>query len=166
MRQEIVRAADISDPATRQGARPRARAILTVISAVLILAACVPLPRGKPGIPDERLAPIEVGKTTQGEVQAILGEPTVIWEPERVWVYEEGPSGAFLWIIPGIPASAIFLTELGDDVVIMRFDQGGRVERLNRRTAPVNRRHYGRFLRAWLAEGEGASKSGGESPAN
>lgn len=140
--------------------------LLAAISAVLILAGCVPLPRSEPGIPDERLAPIEVGKTTQGEVKAILGEPTIIWESERVWVYEEGPSGAFLWIIPGVPASAIFLTELGDDVVIMRFDEGGRVERLDRRTAPANRRHYGKFLRAWLAEGEGASDAGGESPAN
>jgi len=166
MRQVIVRAVDISVPATRQGARPRGKAILKVISAALILAACVPLPRSEPGIPDERLAPIEVGKTTQGEIQTILGEPTIIWESERIWVYEEGPSGAFLWIIPGVPASAIFLTELGDDVVIMRFDEGGTVERLDRRTAPVNRRHYGKFLRAWLAEGEGGPGAGGKSPTN
>jgi hypothetical protein len=137
-----------------------------VISAALILAACVPLPRSEQSIPDERLAPIEVGKTTQGEIQTILGEPTIIWASERIWVYEEGPSGAFLWIIPGVPVSAIFLTELGDDVIIMRFDESGRVERLDRRTAPANQRHYGKFLRAWLAEGEDGPAAAGQNPAN
>jgi hypothetical protein len=42
--------------------------------------------------------------------------------------------------------------DLGEDVVIMRFDEEGRIERLDRRTGPLFRENYGDFLRAWLAE--------------
>ena len=131
---------------------PHGRLILAAISAVSILTACVPVPRLDPGITDEQLAPIDMGTTTAAEVEAVLGEPDIIWKTERIWVYEEGPSGAFLWIIPGHYTVAVFLTELGEDVVIMRFDQDGRIERLDRRTGPLNRNNYGDFLRAWLAE--------------
>lgn len=123
------------------------------------MAACVPLPGGGDKISDEALAPIELGRATRGDVEAALGKPTVIWETERVWVYERGPSGAILWIVPGAYSAAILRTELGDDVVIMRFDTDGRVERLDRRVGPVNPRNYGKFLRSWLAE-----QGGGKSP--
>lgn len=127
------------------------------IVAALIMAACVPLPRGDPGITDQQLAPIELGRATRGDVEAALGRPTIIWETERIWVYEQGPSGAILWIVPAGYSAAIFLSELGEDVIIMRFDANGTVERLDRRVGPLNRRNYGKFLRSWLAEqGDGA----------
>ena len=125
---------------------------LAAVSAASIMTACIPVPRLEPGITDEDLAPIEMGKTTRAEVEAVLGEPGIIWETEGIWVYEEGPSGAFLWVIPGHYSAAVFLTELGEDVVIMRFDEGDRIERLDRRTGPLIRQNYGDFLRAWLAE--------------
>lgn len=137
---------------TRQERKQHGRLILAAISAISIMIACVPVPRLDSGITDEQLAPIEMGKTTSAEVEAVLGEPDIIWETERIWVYEQGPSGAFLWVIPGHYTVAVFLTELGEDIVIMRFDEEGRIERLDRRTGPLIRSNYGDFLRTWLAE--------------
>ncbi len=146
---------------SRQVRKPHCSFILAAISAASIMTACVPVPRLDPGITDEQLAPIDMGTTTAAEVEAVLGEPDINWETERIWVYEEGPSGAFLWVIPGHYTAAVFLTELGEDVVIMRFDEEGRIERLDRRTGPLIRKNYGDFLRTWLAEqGDGTGSNG------
>ena len=135
---------------TRQERKPLGRVILAAISVASVVTACViPLPRlDPPEISDEQLVPIEIGKTTPAEVEAALGKPDIIWETERIWIYEEGPSGHILW---GGNAN-VFMTDLGEDVVIMRFDEEGRIERLDRRTGPLSRHDYGDFLRAWLAE--------------
>lgn len=136
---------------TRQEGKPHGSLILAAISAASILTACVavPLPRlDPPRITDEQLVPIEMGKTTLAELEAVLGEPNIVWETERIWVYEEGPSGHILWVLPYGWA----VMDAGEDVVIMRFDEEGRIERLDRRTGPLFRENYGDFLRAWLAE--------------
>mgnify|MGYP000027878634 CR=1 FL=1 len=86
--------------------------VLATIVAALVMAACIPMPGGGDKISDEALAPIEVGKATRGDVEAALGKPTIIWETERIWVYEQGPSGAILWIVPGGYSAAIFLLSL------------------------------------------------------
>ena len=150
---------------TRQVRKPHGRLSLAAISAALILSACIPIPvpRLTPGISDEQLAPFEIGKTTRTEVEAVLGEPDIIWGTERIWVYEEGPSGTLFWLIPPHRQAGPFLTELGEDVVIMRFDEEGRVGRLDRRTGPFNRSNYGDFLRAWLAE-QGDVTGSNENP--
>ena len=119
------------------------------IAGNLILSGCViPLPKNNEGIADEQLLKLKQGETSRMEVVAALGEPDIVWETENVIVYDEGPSGSLLWIIPGNYSAAIFLTELGEDVVIMRFDEADRIERLERRTGPID----GDFLRGWLAE--------------
>ena len=118
---------------------------LAAVSAASIMTACIPVPRLDPGITDEDLAPIEMGKTTRAEVEAVLGEPDIIWETKGIWVYEGQRRDDFLSVIR--PAVL-----LGEDVVIMRFDEGDRIERLDRRTGPLIRQNYGDFLRAWLAE--------------
>ena len=136
---------------TRQERKPLGRVILAAISVASVVTACVmiPLPRlDPPEISDEQLVPIEIGKTTPAEVEAALGEPNIIWETERIWVYEDGPSGHILWVL----YHGYMVTDLGEDVVIMRFDEEGRIERLDRRTGPLFRKNYGDFLRAWLAE--------------
>ena len=139
---------------TRQEGKPHGRLILAAVSAASILTACVVLPVPGPdsGVTDEQLVPIEIGKTTPAEVKAALGKPDIIWETERVWVYEEGPSGRILWIVGGGYTAAGGLIDLGEDVVIMRFDEEGRIERVDRRIGPLIRKNYGDFLRAWLAD--------------
>lgn len=136
---------------TRQERKPLGRVILAAISVASVVTACViPLPRlDPPEISDEQLVPIEIGKTTPAKVEAALGKPDIIWETERIWIYEEGPSGHILLVV-GMGGAR--LMDLGEDVVIMRFDEEGRIERLDRRTGPLSRHDYGDFLRAWLAE--------------
>ncbi len=149
----------------REESEPHGRVILAAISAASIMTACgvvVPLPRlDSPRIADEQLVPIEMGKTTPAEVEAVLGEPDIIWETERIWVYEEGPSGHILWVAGGGYTAGGGLIDLGEDIVIMRFDEEGRVGRLDRRTGPLLRKNYGDFLRTWLAEqGDGTGSNG------
>lgn len=134
--------------------------MLAVVSAAAILNACIPLPSMTPGISDQQLARIEMGITTDAEVKALLGSPNVIWETERIWVYKDRPSGAFLWVMPtGAYSAAIFMTELGDDVIIMRFDGECRIERLERRAGSILPL-TGKFLRSWLGEKGGETGSG------
>lgn len=127
-------------------------------SMALIVSACVmiPLPAPDPEIPDEKLGPIVVGKTTRSEIEAVLGKPDIIWETERVWVYEAG-TGDRLFVIMGAgPYNAGWNTlELDQQVVMVRFDKDGRVARLERSRAPAGGRDYGKFLREWLAKKKG-----------
>jgi len=117
------------------------------------LVACIAIPYPKKStIKDEQLVPITKGTSTRSDVMAALGEPTIIWKTERVWVYEGGPSGGILWIVGAGGGGGIFWSDLGDDVVIMRFDEDGRIERLERRVGPLFQSDYGNFLRDWLAE--------------
>ena len=119
------------------------------ISGGTLLSGCViPLPKNTKGITDEQLLSIKQGQTNRAEVVAALGEPNVIWETERVLVYEEGPTVRLLWIIPGGYSAAFFMTDLGEDVIIMQFDKADRIERLERRSGSIN----GEFLRSWVAE--------------
>ena len=113
------------------------------------LGGCViPLPKNTEGIPDEQFLSLKQGQTSRAEVVAALGDPDIIWETERVLVYKEGPTRRFLWIIPGNYSAAFFLTELGEDFIIMRFDEADRIEHLDRRNGSLN----GDSLRNWLTE--------------
>ena len=62
--------------------------------------------------------------------------------------YKEGPNVRLLWIVPGNYSAVFFMTDLGEDVIIMRFDKSDRIERLERRAGFIN----GKFLRSWVAE--------------
>jgi hypothetical protein len=93
---------------------------------------------------------ITMGKTSREEMVAALGEPSIIWETERVLVYTEGVSLRLLWIIP-YGEWRVFGQEVGEDIIIMRFDKSGRIERLEQHTyAFVD----GAYLRRWITENE------------
>lgn len=96
-----------------------------------------------------------MGQTTRAEIVSTLGEPGLIWETERVFVYREGPNVRMLWIVPGGYSAGIFISDLGEDVIIMRFDTSNRVERLERRAGYID----GKFLRRWIGETEQEEKS-------
>ena len=121
---------------------------LTIACGILLSGCAIPLPTDSKGITDEQLLSIHLGETNRAEVVAVLGEPNIIWETERVLVYQEGPSVRLLWIVPGGGSSSIFMTDLGEDVIIMRFDKADRIERLERRSGSID----GKFLRRWIAE--------------
>ena len=121
---------------------------VSIVGATL-LSSCIviPMPTGTENIDLEQHPTITLGQTSREEVVAALGEPSIIWETERVLVYTEGSSIGLFWIVPG----GFFANEVGDDILIMRFDQSDRLERLEKRT-------YlsldGAFLRRWIAEKE------------
>jgi hypothetical protein len=122
---------------------------------IILLNACVaiPIPRlESPEIDQKQLKVIEIGTSTSAEIEAVLGEPDIIWKTERIWVYEQGPSGHILWIVAAGYSGGIAVTDLADDVVILRFDESDRIERIDCRTRPANPANFGNFLREWLAE--------------
>lgn len=121
---------------------------VSIAGGTLLSGCAIPLPTNTEGITDEQLLSIKLGQTNRAEVVAVLGEPNVIWETERVLVYKEGPNVRLLWIVPGNYSAAFFMTDLGEDVIIMRFDKSDRIERLERRAGFIN----GKFLRSWVAE--------------
>ena len=145
---------------TRREQKPhRGRSVAAVLAA-LILSACLVIPDPHPPkISDQQLAPIEIGKTTRADVEAAFGKPAIDWDTERVWVYKAGPSADLVLILFTIGRAAA-VAKLGDHLVIMRFDEEGRVDRLDRRTGPQKQRDYGDFLRAWLAEQSDKTGSG------
>ena len=135
----------------RSKSRPLSVGLFLAVSIAggTLLSSCViPLPTNTEGITDEQLLSIKLGQTNRAEVVAVLGEPNVIWETERVLVYEEGPNVRLLWIVPGNYSAGFLMTDLGTDVIIMRFDKSDRIERLERRTGTID----GKFLRSWVAE--------------
>ena len=145
---------------TRREQKPHRRRSIAAVLAALILSACLVIPDPHPpNISDQQLAPIEIGKTTRADVEAAFGKPAIDWATERVWVYEAGPSADLVLILFTIGRAAP-VAKLGDHLVIMRFDEEGRVERLDRRIAPLQQRNYGDFLRAWLAEQTDKTGSG------
>ena len=118
------------------------------LSIIALTGCAMPLPVNNEGINDEQLLAIELGETHREEVVAILGEPDIIWETERVLVYKERPAIRLLWIIPAGYTAAIGMSDLGDDVVIVQFDATNRARRLQRRSGVIN----GDFLRRWVSE--------------
>jgi len=106
------------------------------------------LPTDSNGITDEQILSIKMGETTRAEVVAVLGEPGLIWETQRVMVYNEGPGVQLLWIVPAGYTAGFFMSDLGDDVIIMRFSNSDRIERLERRSGNID----GEYLLKWVAE--------------
>jgi len=121
---------------------------VSIAGGTLLGGCAIPLPTGTKGPTEQQLLSIKLGETNRTQVVAVLGEPNIIWETERVLVYEQGPSVKLLWIVPGGYSAAIFMTDIGEDVIIMRFDESDRIERLEQRSGNIN----GEFLRRWVAE--------------
>lgn len=135
----------------------------------ILLNACIaiPVPRlWAPEIDEEKLKLIEIGKSTSSEIKVMLGDPDIIWTTERIWVYEQGPSGHILWIIGGGYTGGIAVTDLPENVVMLRFNERDRIERVDCRTRPANSENFGNFLREWLAEQSDDPISCGNSPAS
>ena len=120
------------------------------IAGTTLLSSCIVVPLGTDteNIDLEQHLTITMGKTSREEMVAALGEPSIIWETERVLVYTEGVSQRLLWIVP---YGGVFGHEVGEDIIIMRFDKSGRIERLEQHTyAFVD----GAYLRRWITENE------------
>ena len=81
----------------------------TLLIALLFVEGCVmlPIPTGDDKvlagrkISEEQLSPIRPGITTKKEVVERLGEPTVIWEDERIFAYNWQMRWGILFVVAG-----------------------------------------------------------------
>jgi hypothetical protein len=89
--------------------------------------------------------------TTREEVIARLGNPNIIWEDARVFVYNwDMRQGILLWAIGGYGAGAAGLSDIEKHyLLLIQFDEQGKVQRFDRTTRPLMQSHS-IFLEEWL----------------
>lgn len=145
--------------------------LFTILVSVVLVQGCIvlPIPTGEDKVlagrafGGDELSFIQPGITTRHEVTERLGEPTLIWEEERIFAYNwQTKWGVLLWAIGGAPGA----TGGAQDIVnkyalLIRFDPNGRVERFEA-TERSRSDSYGEHLEKWLRKVDGAR--GVESP--
>jgi outer membrane protein assembly factor BamE (lipoprotein component of BamABCDE complex) len=130
------------------------------IVCLSLLVGCVAIPiptedavtAGRP-VSEEQLTFIKVGSTTNDEVLDQLGQPQIVWEPARVFVYEwDIRDGVLIWAIGGGYSGAAGITDIRErHVFLIKFDDSGHVYRFEIAERPIFQ-SYGDFLREWAAE--------------
>jgi outer membrane protein assembly factor BamE (lipoprotein component of BamABCDE complex) len=141
-------------------ANPRCLGLLLATAGVL--SGCVlPVPlredtvlAGTPLL-DQQFAFIEPAVTTDSDVIARLGRPTISWEDARVITYDwEMRRGVLLWAVGGPYVGHAGITDIpAHHVLIIEFDDAGRVRRFDHTTLGVLE-PYSRFLLEWKAAGQ------------
>jgi len=117
------------------------------------LAGCVPIPRdhveGRE-IDPNAVTLIKAGITTRQEVIAQLGEPTAIWEQERVLVYSwDRVNWTVIWFIPaGYTGQAGAINIYSKEMLLIQVDETDRVKRAESVVKPMSV-SFGEFLRDW-----------------
>lgn len=142
---------------------PRPSAIL-LLTFTLALGGCLALPlplpedkvlTGTPVTP-EQLSFLAVGRTTADEVTATLGQPNVIWEDVRVFIYIwDMRQGVLFWAVGGMAGGTTTgqagMTDIPKHyLLLIQFDEKGRVLRHERTARPLTR-SLSDFLVDWLA---------------
>ncbi len=132
-----------------------AHCLLILIIPVLFVQGCyiLPIPTGEDKVlagdevTNEELNFIRPGITTKKEVVERLGEPTVIWEDERIFAYDwQMRWGILLWA--HYPSSGV--EDIANKyVLLIRFDPNDQVERFEA-TERSNFDSYGEHLENWL----------------
>lgn len=133
-------------------------------SLMLLLASCVILPvptkeskvlAGKP-VNDEQLSFFKPKITTKKEVIEHLGNPNIIWEDARVFVYSwEIRQGILFWAAGAYYTGAAGMKDIPNHyLLIVRFDKQGRVVDFTRTTRPFFQ-PYADFLTEWLKNSSG-----------
>lgn len=131
------------------------------LTAFLALTSCVVVPvptkentilAGKP-VTEEQLAFLAVKITTKPEVIEHLGNPSVIWEDARVFVYNwEMRQGLLFWAVGAYYSGAAGMADIPKHyLLLIQFDEDDKVQRFERTVRPLTQ-SYADFLRAWLKE--------------
>lgn len=135
-----------------------------LFSLVLSLASCVMLPvptgeskvlAGKP-VTDEQLSFLKRQATTTREVVEHLGDPNIIWEDARVFVYIwDTRQGILFWAAGAYYTGAAGMKDIPKHYqLIVRFDEQGRVVDFARTTRHLFQ-SYSDFLTEWLKNSSG-----------
>jgi outer membrane protein assembly factor BamE (lipoprotein component of BamABCDE complex) len=143
-----------------------------LLSATLLLAGCIvlPIPTGEDkvlaGTPvaEAQLTFVEPGVTTQAEVVERLGQPALVWEDARVFVYRwDMRQGILLWAVGAHVTGAAGKTDLpSHHQLLIRFDEAGRVQRFEHRKRPSGV-SVAQSIRAWLGLMEPAPAGGDQA---
>jgi hypothetical protein len=135
--------------------RPCLRDILPLALIPLILTGCIviPIPIGEGYVSKGQevagpgMMSLQAGVTTRQDVLARLGEPRLVWDEERIVVYDWDRVNMLLfWAMTG---GANALTEVSTHhLLLIQFDAAGVVLRAERTTRPGDA-SFGAFLRSW-----------------
>ena len=133
--------------------------LLLPLITITLFGCVIPIPNpagnviaGKP-VTAEQLAFIELEKTTKEVVLKRLGEPQIIWEDARIFVYEWNVShGVLIWAVGAGYSGGFGAVDItARQVLIVQFGDTGRVHRFERSTRPALK-SYGDFLREWASQ--------------
>ncbi len=93
--------------------------------SVLGVCACTPIINVHGNLPNsQRLAKIQVGKTTESQVQALLGTPSSTFNfGENVWQYISSRTKTVAFFMPKVEKRTI---------ISIRFDKNGKVASISR----------------------------------
>ena len=148
------------------------RALLVFLLTTMLSGCVVPIPTPEnkvlagTRVAEEQLTFIELQETTKDTVLSRLGEPKIIWEDARIFVYEwEERRGVLIWALGGGYSSAFGAADIpARYVLIIQFGDTGRVQRFERTTRPALK-SYGDFLREWANQPRSIPLEGGEMEA-
>lgn len=126
---------------------------------LFLIAGCVMVPiptkenkvlAGKP-VSEEQLAFLIPKITTKQEVIARLGNPNVIWEDARVFVYNwEMRQGILFWAVGAYYSGGAGLKDIPKHyLLLIQFDEQDHIQRFERAVRPLTQ-SYIDFLQEWL----------------
>ena len=140
--------------------------LLVLYGLALLQAGCmlpVPLSENKvlagKSISEYRLSFLQSKSATRQDVEERIGKPDILWEDERVYVYDwDMRQGVLLYAMGGGYSGAAGLQEIPrHHLLIIRFDEQDRVADFARTTRPMLQ-PYANFLREWLSKSSGKAE--------
>jgi outer membrane protein assembly factor BamE (lipoprotein component of BamABCDE complex) len=133
--------------------------IAALLWATLTLGGCVAVPvptkedkvlSGRP-VTEEQIAFLTPKVTTKQEVIEQLGNPNIIWEDARVFVYNwEMRQGVLFWAAGATYSGAVGAKDIPKYyLLLIQFDDQERVLRFERTVRPSSQ-PYAEFLKEWI----------------
>ncbi len=134
----------------------RATRLIAIVLIGIGASACIPFPRHEvvsgSEISVEEVLFIEPGITTKRQVLERLGAPSVIWEDQRVLVYNWDVVEWQAYGIPLVIGQELPILDIPiQHLLLLQFDETERVTKIERTTRPF-RHSYGEFLREWVSK--------------
>jgi outer membrane protein assembly factor BamE (lipoprotein component of BamABCDE complex) len=101
-------------------------------------------------VTEEQLVFLTAGVTTKQEILERLGNPRVIWEDARVYVYNwQMRQGILFWAWGAYYTGGFGMTDIPRHyLLLIQFDEQDRVQRVDRTVCPLHR-SYADCLREW-----------------
>lgn len=105
-------------------------------------------------VTDEQLSFLTPSITTKQDVLERLGNPAVIWEDARVFVYRwDMRQGILFWAVGAYYSGALGMTDIPKKYLfLIRFDEQDRVQRFEQMVCPPYR-SYAECLIEWVKDG-------------